>query len=99
MNAKPLKYALHIRGRGELGPIAYDLDNLNCMPTFQVGNYVQLRDFDYQYENTDRAIVREVVWGVLNGDSQTVIHQYVTILEETIDEQAQRSKRNKELGL
>jgi len=99
MKEKPVKYALHIRGRGELGAIAYDLDNLNCLPTFQVGNYVKLRDFDYQYENADLSIVRAVEWGFLSDANQTVIHQYVTILEETNDEQVQRSKRNKELGL
>jgi hypothetical protein len=98
MKEKAVKYALHIRGKGQLGPIKYDLNNLDFLPTFNVGHLVALKAFDSQYEHGDRAIVKEVVWDFLSDDNQTVIHQFVTILEETTSEQVEKSSRNKESG-
>jgi hypothetical protein len=94
---KPVKYALHIRGSGGLGPIKCDMYDISFLPPFQVGQLVLLRGFDFQYESGDLAIVKEVRWDFLSESDQTVIHQYVTILEETYDETAQRSSHSKGL--
>jgi len=92
MNEKPIKYALHVRGKSRAfhdTALKLDLFSPTPFPSFRVGDYIGAHAFDFQYERTDRLVVLDVLWDFLAEE----IHQHVIVHEEPNHEAIERSAR------
>jgi hypothetical protein len=93
MNEKPIKYALHIRGKSCFINTNFkiDLSSTASFPAFRAGDYIAAKSFDFQYENADRVVVLDVLWDFLGGQESPEIHQTVIVRDESMSEATQRS--------
>jgi hypothetical protein len=101
MNEKPVKYALHIRGKSSAfseTPFKMDVSSTTSFPAFRVGDYIGAKPFDFQYEHSDRLVVVDVLWDFLGDQGSEVIHQYVTVRDESMNEATERNLRNQARG-
>jgi hypothetical protein len=102
MNEKPVKYELHIRGKSSCftnTAFKIDISSTTPFPAFRTGDYIGAKCFDFQYEHSDRLVVADVLWDFLEVQGSEVIHQYVTVRDESSGAATERNSRNQESGL